>query len=164
MDIQTAAIIGDLPQSTVERKVEHIALFLDDLLLPLVRGHFPRALHTECSLKIGLRAGEVPQHKDACPRLHRHAGGQLAAGKGNGLGCQRVAHRTLYWFQCGSTNASLRTGADIDPVVVIKGVFPVCQQVCHSVAGCHIGQEPQGMLKHIQQTGIRKGQGGLFCA
>ena len=164
MDVQTAAIIGDLPQSTVERKVEHIALFLDDLLLPLVRGHFPRALHTECSLKIGLRAGEVPQHKDACPRLHRHAGGQLAAGKGNGLGLQRVAHGTLYWFQCGSTNASLRTGADIDSVVVIKGVFPVCQQVCHSEAGCHIGQEPQGMLKHIQQTGIRKGQGGLFCA
>ena len=162
VDVQTAAIIGDLPQSTVERKVEHIALFLDDLLLPLVRGHFPRALHTECGLKIGLRAGEVPQHKDACPRLHRHAGGQLAAGKGNGLGLQRVAHGTLYRLQCGSTNASLRTGADIDPVVVVEGVFPICQQVCHSVAGCHVGQEPQGMLQHVQQTGVRKGQSGLL--
>ena len=164
VDVQTAAIIGDLPQSTVERKVEHIALFFNDLFLPLVRGHFPRALHTECCLKIGFRAGEVPQHKDACPRLHRHAGGQLAAGKGNGFGLQRVAHRTLHRLQCGSTNACFRTGADVDPVVVVEGVFPVCQQVCHSVAGCHIGQEPQGMLKHIQQTGIRKGQGGLFCA
>ena len=146
MDVQAAAIIGNLPQSTVERKVEHIALFFNDLLLPLVRGHFPRALHTECGLKIGFRAGEIPQHKDARPRLHSHAGGQLAAGKGDGLGCQRITHGTLYRFQCGSTNACFRTGADIDPVVVVEGILPVCQQICHSVAGCHVGQKPQGML------------------
>ena len=78
--VQTAAVIGDLLQGTVQGKVKDIDLFLHDLAVNL-----PGALHTEGCLKVGFRALQVAQHENAGPGLDGDAGCQLPAGKRDGL-------------------------------------------------------------------------------
>jgi len=60
VDIQTAGIVGNLPQGTVRRKIEDVAFLLENQLLvrrlPVRILERPRRLHPECSLEIGFRA------------------------------------------------------------------------------------------------------------
>ena len=143
-------------EGTVQRKVKDIALIFHNLIGARAGTHCPRRLHPERRLEIGLRAFQIPQHKDARPRLNRDAGGQLAAGQRDGLGGQRVTHGFLHRLQRIHANARLGSGTDIDVVIVVKAVLLLLQQIVHGVAAGHIGQKPEGMRQHIQQPGIGK--------
>ncbi len=121
-------------------------------------------MHAECRLKVGFRAGQIAEHKDACPRLDGDAGSQFAAGERDRLGSQRIAHRLPYRLQRFYTDARLCTGADIHMIIMVKCVLLLCQQICHCIAGSHIWQEPQRMTQHIQKARIRKRHGRLLCA
>src|SRR5690606_24189708 len=93
IDIQPAAVVGDLAERAFRREVKDVALALEDLLA--VRraavgiADRPRRLDPKRGLEIGLRARQVPEHEDAAPRLDGHSCGQLAARKRNRLRLER---------------------------------------------------------------------------
>ena len=146
VDVQTATVIRNLFQGPVQCEVEHIALLLDDLLSAALRRDLPGALHPECRLEIRLRAGQVPQHEDSRPGLHCHAGSQLAAGEGDRLGLQRVAHGLQHRLQRRRADACPSPSADVDRIIVIENILLLRQQIPHGKASRHIGQEPEGVL------------------
>ena len=59
INVQTAAVIGNLFERSVKSKVKHIAFLFDNFFFAAVRCDFPRALHTKRRLKIGFRAGQI---------------------------------------------------------------------------------------------------------
>src|SRR5699024_5975921 len=97
----------------VESKVKHITFLLDNFLFAAVSRNLPRTLHPERCLKIGFRAGQIPQHKNACPRFYRNTCCQLTAGKGDRLALQWVTHGFLNRLQSRRTNSSSCTCTDI---------------------------------------------------
>ena len=162
VNVQTAAVIGNLFERSVKSKVKHIAFLFDDFFFAAVRCDFPRALHTKRRLKIGFRAGQIAQHKNTCPWLDCNARCQLTAGEGDGLAFQWVTHGFLYRLQSRRTNSSTCTCTDIDGVIMIERILLLHQQIFHRIAGSYIGEEPERMLQDIQQTYIGIRHGRLF--
>ena len=124
--IQAAGIIRNLAKCTVKSKVEDIAFLLYDLSLSIVLRNLPWRLYTESSLEIGLWRREIPQHENTCPWSDRNACRQLSAGKRDSLRLQRIIHRITDRSKSRYTNARLRTGTDIDLVIMIKSILLLC--------------------------------------
>ena len=157
--VKAATIIGDLLQSAIQRKVKNIALLLHDLPV-----HFPRTLHTESSLEIGLRALQVAQHEDAGPGLHSDAGGQFAAGESDGLAAERVFHGFLHGGKGGKADARAGARAHVHGVIVIKHVLSLGQKILHGLAGGNAGKEPNSVGQDAQEPPVGEGHGGPLCA
>ena len=150
-------------QSTIQSKVEHIAILLHDDRIAVFILHCPRRLYAERCLEIGFGRFQVAQHKYTAPRTHSHTRSELTTAQRDGLSLQRIAHSLFYRIKCIQTDACFRTCANNDLIVMVECILPFSKQVIHSIATCHVRQEPEGMLKNTQQTRIREGHRGLLA-
>ena len=136
--IQSATVIGNLTQRTIQRKVEHIAFLLHDLSAAIVLFDSPRALHSECCLEVGFGTLQISQHEDTSPGFHSDTSGQLAAGEGNCLRGKGIAHGLLNRGQSIQTDTRLCSCTNIDFVIVEECVLLLIQEVLHGETGSHI--------------------------
>ena len=127
VDIESAAIVRNLTQSSIEGKVEDIALMLHNGPASIFVFHLPRTLHAECRLKIGLRTLQIAKHEDTGPRLHSHPGRQLTASQRDSLRHKRVAHIDLHRSQRIESDACRCPGTHRHFVVVIESVLSLSE-------------------------------------
>ena len=63
-----------------------------------------------------------------------------------------ILHRPLYRRKGIKSDSSLGSSTNNHLIFMIESVLRFCQQIPHSIAGCHVWQEPQRMCQHTVKS------------
>ena len=88
------------------------------------------------------------------------SGRELAAGERDGFCLEPAADGFPHGRQGIEPDSGIYASRNDNLVFAPEGVVPLAQQVCHSVTGRHIRQEPEGVLQIRQEPHIRVGKWG----
>ena len=138
-------------QGTVRGKVKDVAAFL------LFAVQHPCRLHPEDGLHIAgrSRACRPGQHHHSRPLRHRHAGGQLAAGNGNGV----AVRLDDLLYQCQGVvvgHFGIAVTCNVSNFIRTKHRV-VFQQPAQGTGFFHARNHPEGMPEHLPV--LRRGVG-----